>query len=187
MKIILHLILPLALVCLFSCERQVARESYTETKLEWKGATAEELRAVIGSIAPSIRRAVIKDGEATLYHSGTVADTQKELDHYAGNRPVELIVSAPAAKDGKLPQAPHQVTQVKINWEIDRAKATALGISLAEISSLLRELELQQEEATATKALQDKTIKIPSGEEVRLDSLVKATATAVNRPILLNP
>ncbi len=184
MRKILCTIFPVATLCLFGCDRQISSESYTETKVEWRGATAENIRDVVRSIAPGVQIAVIQDGGAILYHRGSVAETQKELDGSAGMRPVELTVSAPVAKEGKLPEAPNQEALVQINWDVDSGKAATLGIRMAEITSRLRELE--QNEASAAEAIQVKTIKTQSGSEVPLNSLVEAKLTTVIRPIILN-
>jgi hypothetical protein len=178
--------LAIATLCLVGCNRHVASESYTETKVKWQGATAEDIRDVIRSIAPGIHGAVIEDGEAVLYHRGTVEETQKELDGSVGMRPVELTISAPIAKEGKIPEAPSPVERVQIRWEVDRAKAASHGISVAEIASRLHEFDLAQDKVAAAKALHDKTIKTPSGAEVSFESLVDAKATTVSRPLILN-
>lgn len=174
------------MLCLIACDRQVASQPYTETKVEWQGATAEDIANAVRSIVPAPELAVIDDGEAILYHRGSVADTQKELAASAERLPAEFAVSAPVAKEGMLPEVPNQEARVQIRWEVDSAVAADHGITVAEIVSHLREFELKQDEVAAAQALQGKTIKTPSGAEITLNSLVVAKATTVNRPIILN-
>lgn len=171
---------------LASCDRHAASESYTETKVNWQGATAEDIRDVIRSISPGFHCAVIEDGEAVLYHRGTVEEAQKDLDGSVGMRPTELTISVPISKEGKVPDAPNPEERVQIRWEVDRAEATSHEISVAEIASRLREFNLQQDEVAAAQALHGNTIKASSGAEVPLDSLVVPKATTVSRPLLLN-
>ena len=173
------------MLALTGCQKEDASVGYTETKLELAGASAEELKEVISSIAPDVQLAVIGDGVATLYQDGSKDEISKVLEDAMDRSPYGLMIAPPVEKKGQLPATPGQKEETQWSFEINSVQAKDLGVTTDDIVSRLSEVDAGQDDEALLEAFNQMTVNSISGADVSLSSLAEPKKVTVLRPLIL--
>ncbi len=184
-------LLLLAWMALVACDgsKTTSETGYMKTIMVWRGASAEQIREQL-IVLPLLHRAVVYDGEATIFHQASKAEVMAELDQASKRWSSEISLSEVQAYEGILPEPPKPETEQRIEFHAKREVMSQHGITFSDLAEQMGEGFALSEENLILSAsdgeLDKKMITTPNGLAIPLADLGTIELKEIIRPLMID-